>query len=131
MSEQSYIESFYKPKSADELEIDQLKSAQLSRASRATTIETARSCKSIATSIRSIIDLSSQSNVSSLFQHYDSDSDNHAAIQISHEEFIDDDDIIEFVGTVGGATNSSIGDAVFRALDALITPSVLLALLLL
>ena len=67
MSKQSYIKSFYKPKSADELEIDQLKSAQLSRASRATAIETARSCKSIATSIRSsIIDLSSQSNVSSL-----------------------------------------------------------------
>ena len=61
-----------------------------------------------------------------MFQVYfnnDSDSDNHAAIQISNEEFIDDD--IEFVGTVGGATNSSIGDAVFRALDALIIPSVL------
>lgn len=35
MSKQSYIKSFYKPKSADELKIDQLKSAQLSRASRA------------------------------------------------------------------------------------------------
>ena len=54
---------------------------QASRASRATTMETTRSINSIATSIRSIIDLSQNdnsnfANIGSLFQQYDSDSDN-------------------------------------------------------
>ncbi len=52
---------------------------QASRASRATTMETTRSINSIATSIRSIIDLSQNdnSNFANIgIQQYDSDSDN-------------------------------------------------------
>ena len=53
MSKQAYIKSYFKVKSIDDLEIEELKA---SRASRATTIETAASIKSISTLLMSIID---------------------------------------------------------------------------
>ena len=65
MSKQSKIHSFFKAKTADELEVEELLFTQASRASRAATMmETTRSIKSIATSIiRSIIiDLSQNDN---------------------------------------------------------------------
>ena len=58
MSKQSKIHSFFKAKTADELEVEELLFTQASRASRATTMETTKSINSIATSIKSIIDLS-------------------------------------------------------------------------
>jgi hypothetical protein len=61
------------------LEVKELLFTQASRASRATTMETTRSINSIATSIRSIIDLSQNdnSNFANIgIQQYDSDSDN-------------------------------------------------------
>jgi len=81
MSEQSKIKYFFKAKTADQLEVEELLFTQASRASRATMMETARSINSIATSIRSIIDLSQNdnsnfANIGSLFQQYDSDFDN-------------------------------------------------------
>ena len=82
MSKQSKIHSFFKAKTADELEVEELLFTQASRASRATTMETTKSINSIATSsIKSIIDLSQNNdsyvaNIGSLFQQYDSDSDN-------------------------------------------------------
>ena len=77
MSKQSKINSFFKAKTADELEVEELLFTQASRASRATTMETLKSINSIATSIRSIIDLSQDNdsnvaNIGSLFQQYDS-----------------------------------------------------------
>jgi len=85
MSIQSKINSFFKAKTADELEVEELLFTQASRASRATTMETIKSINSIATSIRSIIDLSQNNNsnvanIGSLFQQYDSDSDMHSSI---------------------------------------------------
>ena len=81
MSKQSKINYFFKAKTADQLEVEELLFTQASRASRATLMETTRSNNSIATSIRSIIDLSQNdnsnfANIGSLFQQYDSDSDN-------------------------------------------------------
>jgi hypothetical protein len=79
MSKQSKIKYFVKAKTADQLEVEELLFTQASRASRATMMETTRSINSIATSIRSIIDLSQNdnsnfANIGSLFQQYDSDS---------------------------------------------------------
>ena len=79
MSKQSKIKYFFKAKTADQLEVEELLFTQASRASRATMMETTRSINSIATSIRSIIDLSQNdnsnfANIGSLFQQYDSDS---------------------------------------------------------
>ncbi len=120
MSKQSKIYSFFKAKTADELEVEELLFTQASRASRATTMETSKSINSISTSIRSIIDLSQNNdssdvaNIASLFQQYDSDSDNLELV---------DDDVVEYMGVV--TNNSSVGDVIIRALDTLICPSVL------
>ena len=75
MSKQSKINYFFKAKTADQLEVEELLFTQASRASRATMMETTRSINSIATSIRSIID-THFANIGSLFQQYDSDFDN-------------------------------------------------------
>ena len=77
MSKQSKIKYFFKAKTANQLEVEELLFTQASRASRATMMETTRTINSIATSIRSIIDLSQNdnfANIGSLFQQYDSDS---------------------------------------------------------
>ena len=125
MFKQSKIYSFFKAKTADELEVEELLFTQASRASRATTMETTKSINSIATSIKSIIDLSQNNdsdvaNIGSLFQQYDSDSDNLETILPVNE--LVDDDVVEYMGVV---TNNSIGDVIVRALDTLICPSVL------
>ena len=96
MSKQSKINSFFKAKTADELEVEELLFTQASRASRATTMETTRSINSIATSIRSIIDLSQNedsyvANIGSLFQQYDSDSDNLETMLPAVNEVVHDD----------------------------------------
>ena len=90
MSKQSKIKYFFKAKTADQLEVEELLFTQASRASRATMMETTRSIHSIATSIRSIIDLSQNdnsnfANIGSLFQQYDSDFDNLETIQTVSE----------------------------------------------
>ena len=87
MSKQSKINYFFK---ADQLEVEELLFTQASRASRATTMETTRSINSVATSIRSIIDLSQAdnshfANIGSLFQQYDSDFDNLETILLVNE----------------------------------------------
>ena len=126
MSKQSKIHSFFKAKTADELEVEELLFTQASRASRATTMETTKSINSIATSIKTIIDLSQNNdsyvaNIGSLFQQYDSDSsDNLLETILPVNEVVDDD--VEYMGVVA---NISVGDVIIRALDTLICPSVL------
>jgi hypothetical protein len=124
MSKQSKIHYFFKAKTADELEVEELLFTQASRASRATTMGTSKSINSIATSIKSIIDLSQNedsyvANIGSLFQQYDSDSDDLGTI-LPVNELVDDD--VEYMGVVA---NISVGDVIIRALDTLICPSVL------
>ena len=91
MSKQSKIKYFFN----DQLEVEELLFTQASRASRATMMETTRSIHSIATSIRSIIDLSQNdnsnfANIGSPFQQYDSDSDN-LETTLPVNELVDDD----------------------------------------
>ena len=65
-------------------------------------------------------DSSDVANIGSLFQQYDSDSDNLETI-LPVNEVVDDD--VEYMGVV--TNNSSVGDVIIRALDTLICPSVL------
>jgi hypothetical protein len=74
MSKQSHIKNFFKVKSADEIEVEELLLIQFSRASRAKTLETATTISTISTKIISIMDLSNDvNNIESLVNYYDSD----------------------------------------------------------
>ena len=76
MSKQLRIHSFFKVKTSDEIEVEELLLNQISRASRTATIDTARSISTISTKIISIIDLSSENNNIESLVNYESDSAN-------------------------------------------------------
>ena len=72
MSKQLRIHSFFKVKTSDEIEVEELLLNQFSRASRTTTNDTVRSISTISTKIISIIDLSGEKiNIESLVNYYD------------------------------------------------------------
>ena len=73
MSKQSHIKNFFKVKSADEIEVEELLLTQFSRASRAKTLETATTISTISTKIISIMDLSNDVNNIESLVNYDSD----------------------------------------------------------
>ena len=117
MFKQLRIHSFFKVKTSDEIEVEELLLNQISRASRTATIDTARSISTISTKIISIIDLSSEKNNIESLVNYESDSVNDNVIEETvHHQFndVDSDCGVEY-----------IEDAVFKALDSFIGPSVL------
>ena len=84
MSKQSHIKNFFKVKSADEIEVEELLLTQISRASRDTTLETAKSISITSTNIISIMDLSKDINniiIESLVVNYDY-SDDHNPLML-------------------------------------------------
>ena len=128
MSKQSHIKNFFKVKSADEIEVEELLLTQFSRASRAKTLETATTISTISTKIISIMDLSNDVNNIESLVNYDSDDfvadvDLNGTNQPSFPD-LDSDIGVEFVGIIKNSS-SSVGDAVIQALDTLICPSAL------
>ena len=126
MSKQSQIKACFKVKTADEMEVEELLFSQASRASRATTLEKARSISSIiSTRIISIIDLSNDTtnNIESLVDYAsDSDSDDNDNGNPKFTEDFNNSDGTGGVEYLAGVTrnSSSVGDVIF---DSLISPS--------
>ena len=111
---------------ANEIEVEELLLTQISRASRATTLETTKSISTISTKIISLIGLCNDTNNIESLVDYDSDSviidDDDMVGRMNQPSFNDlGSDSVEYVGVI----NSSIGDAVFQALDTLISPLLL------
>jgi hypothetical protein len=76
MSKQSGIKSFFKVKTANEIEVEELLLTQISRASRATTLETTKFISTISTTKTiSLIDLCNDTNNIESLVDYHSDSD--------------------------------------------------------
>ena len=110
MSKQSGIKSFFKVKTANEIEVEELLLTQISGASRATTLETTKSISTIWTKIISLIDLCNDTNNIESLVDYDSDSviidDDDMVGRMNQPSFNDPgSDSVEYVGVI----NSSIG----------------------
>jgi hypothetical protein len=103
MSKQFRIHSFFKVKTSDEIEVEELLLNQISRASRTTTNDTVRSTIStISTKIISIIDLSSEKNNIESLVNYESDSVNDNVIEetIHQSNDVDSDSGVEYIGDI-------------------------------
>jgi hypothetical protein len=99
MSKQLRIHYFFKVKTSDEIEVEELLLNQISRASRTATIDTVRSISTISTKIISIIDLSNENNNIESLVNYESDSVNDNVIEETVHQFndVDSDGGVEYI----------------------------------
>ena len=115
MSDIKPITFYVKVKSKDELEVEELLHTQLSRHSKASSLESSRTISTVSAEVMSIITLV---DLTTNNDSYSAAGGLTTLLPVYHHSDVDDDDVVNV-----DLTENDVGNSVFSALDKFVGPS--------